>query len=135
MTNQILTRDHKVTFSSFKRVSCFAHTLQLVVNKFDEAATFKDAIKRSHRLVSKVNSSTKATDKLIGLCQKKLVRAVPTRWSSTFLVIERLLAVKESLNVVLEDLGWDNLPTSVWKTLVSIKALLQPFAQFTSAEW
>ena len=125
-------RDHEVTFALFKRVSCFAHTLQLVVNKFDEAVTFKDAIKCSHRLVSKVNTSTKATEKLIGLCQKKLVRAVPTRWSSTFLVIERLLVVKESLSVVLEELGWDNLPTSVWRTLASIKALLQPFAQFTS---
>ena len=28
-------RDHEVTFSSFKRVSSFAHTLQLVVNKFE----------------------------------------------------------------------------------------------------
>ena len=100
------------------------------MNKFDEAATFKDAIKCSHRLVSKVNSFTKATEKLIGLCQKKLVRAVPTRWSSTFLVIERLLVVKESLSVVLEELGWDNLPTSVWRTLASIKVLLQPFAQY-----
>ena len=40
--------------------------------------------------------------------------------------------MKESLSVVLEELGWDNLPTSVWRTLSSIKALLQPFAQFTS---
>lgn len=72
-------RDHEVTFSSFKRVSCFAHALQLVVHKFDQAANFKDGIKCSHRLVSKVNTSTKATEKLIGLCGKKLVRAVPTR--------------------------------------------------------
>lgn len=72
-------RDHEVTFSSFKRVSCFAHTLQLVVHKFDQAANFKDGIKCSHRLVSKVSTSTKATEKLIGLCGKKLVRAVPTR--------------------------------------------------------
>ena len=54
-------RDHEVTFSSFKRVGCFTHTLQLVVYKFDQAANFKDAIKCLHRLVSKVNTSTKAS--------------------------------------------------------------------------
>ena len=47
-------------------------------------------------------------------------------------MVERLLLVKDGLGVVLEELGWDNLPTSVWRTLVSIKALLQPFTQFTS---
>ena len=124
--------DHETMFSSFKRISCFAHTLQLVVLQFDRATIFKDAISCSHRIVSKVNSSTKATEKFIGLCGKKLVRFCPTRWSSTFLMVERLLLVKDGLGVVLEELGWDNLPTSVWRTLVSIKALLQPFAQFTS---
>ena len=74
--------------------------------------------------MSKVNASTKATEKVIGLCGKKLVQANPTRWNSIFLVIERLLFVKEGLGLVLEDLGWDNLPTSVWRTLASIKALL-----------
>ena len=125
-------RDHEITFSAFRRVSCFAHTLQLVVLQFDQATTFRDALRCSHRLVSKVNSSTKATEKLIGVCGKKLIRSCPTRWSSTFLMIERLLLVKDGLGVVLEEMGWDNLPTSVWRTLVSIKALLQPFAQFTN---
>ena len=106
-------RDHEITFSAFRRVSCFAHTLQLVVLQFDHASTFREAIRCTHRLVSKVNSSTKATEKLIGLCGKKLVRACPTRWSSTFLMIERLLLVKDGLYKVLEEMQWDNLPTSV----------------------
>ena len=117
-------RDHEV-----KQISCFTYTLQLVVN---QAATFKDAIRCSHKLVSKVNTSTKVTEKLIGLCGKKLVLAVPTRWSSTFPVIEHLLLVKVSLGLVLKELGWDNLPMSAWGTLVSIKALLQLFAQLMS---
>lgn len=127
-----LELDHAITFSSFKRVSCFAHTLQLVVRQFDGIATFKDLLKRTHHLVSKVNKSTKATEKLISLCGKKLIRDCPTRWSSTFLVIERLLLVKTSLSSVLEEFEWDNLATSEWKYLEAIRALLQPFAQFTS---
>ena len=46
-------------------------------------------------------------------------------------MIERLFLVKDGLGVVLEDTGWDNLPTNVWTTLVSIKTLLQPLAQFS----
>ena len=69
--------DHEIMFSSFKRVSCFAHTLQLVVLQFDRATIFKDAISCSHRIVSKVNSSTKATEKLIGLCGEKACSFLP----------------------------------------------------------
>ena len=69
--------DHEITFSSFKRVSCFAHTLQLVVLQFDRATIFKDAISCSHRIVSKVNSSTKATEKLIGPLREKACLFLP----------------------------------------------------------
>lgn len=37
-----------------------------------------------------------------------------------------------SLTQVLEDLEWDTLATSEWKTLESIYKLLRPFAQYTS---
>lgn len=63
-------------------------------------------------------------EKLIGDCQ--------TRWSSTFLMIECFLSIKASLSNVLEQLEWDNLPTSTWKLLENISRLLQPFVQYTS---
>ena len=113
-------------------VSCFAHDLQLVVRKFDTTAPFNDCFKKTHNLVSRVNRSTLATEKLISRCGKKLVRDCPTRWSSTFLDVERLLLVKAHLSSVLKELEWDNLATSEWKCLEIIKSLLQPFAQFTS---
>ena len=40
--------------------------------------------------------------------------------------------MKDGLGVVLEEMAWDDLPVSVWKTVVLIKPLLQPFAQFIS---
>ena len=124
--------DHELTFHSLKRVSCFAHTLQLVVQKFDEVATFKALLKRTHNLVSKVNKSTEATEKLIAICRKKLVRDCPTRWSSTYLMVDRLLLVKPALCKVLQELEWDDLAVSEWKTLEALRDLLQPFAKFTS---
>lgn len=115
---------HEVAFHDFRRVSCFSYTLQLVVHSFDTVTTFKGLLKHTHELVRKVNSSTKATEKLISLCGKKLVCDCRTRWSSTFLLIERLLEVKNSLISVLKDLEWDSLATSEWKVLEGVKKLL-----------
>lgn len=41
----------------------------------------------------------------------------PTRWSSTFLMTERLIAVWVPLSQVLEYQGWNNLTTSEWKVM------------------
>ena len=125
--------DHDITFSAFiSRLSCFSHTLQLVVRRFDEVSSYRSVLKRVRALIKRVNMSTKATEKLISLSRKKLLKDCPTRWSSTFLVIERLLEVRSSLSTVLNELEWDNLPTSDWKHLENIYTLLKPFAQYTS---
>lgn len=106
--------EHKVAFSAFRRVICFSHTLQLVVHQldFDTMTMFKDLLKHTHALMREMNSSTKATEKLISFCGKKLIRDCPTRWSSTFLLIKHLLEVKNSLISVLQELEWDSVATS-----------------------
>ena len=124
--------DHKLAFQSLKRVRCFAHTLQLVLQKFDEVTEFKALIKCAHQVVRKVNSSKKATEKLIASCGKKLIPDCPTRWSSTYLMIDHLLAVQSVLTTVLLKLERDNLATSEWKTLEALRDLLHPFAHLTS---
>ena len=123
--------DHTIAFLSFKRMSCFAHTLQLVVRVFDDVKAQKMVLRKVHKLVSKVNKSTKATEKLISKAGKKLVADCPTRWSSTFLMLVRLVCVKTELSAVLEDLQWDNLPISYWKQIENMVDLLKPFAQYT----
>ena len=125
--------DHDISFKFFaKRISCFAHTIQLIVQKFNEDTTFKEMLKRAYSLVKKINKSTKATEMLISRCGKKLLSNCPTRWSSTFFLLERLLNVKEPLTAILNELEWDNLATSEWKAIDSICRLLQPFAQYTT---
>ena len=124
--------EHEVSFSQYDRLSCFAHTLQLVVSHFDKSKTMYSAIKRAKKLVSKVNMSTKATEKLISLAGKKLMGDCPTRWSSTFLLVERLLEVRTELSQVLNELEWNNLQISDWKQLEYISLLLEPFAQYTN---
>ena len=38
--------DFNVTICSYRQISCFAQTLQLVVHHFDEVTTFKDLLFR-----------------------------------------------------------------------------------------
>ena len=90
--------DREGTFMSFiNRLACFAHVLQLVVRKFDEISSYRALLQRVRALTKRVNMSTKATEKLISLCGKKLIKDCPTRWSSTFLVVQKLLQVKSAL--------------------------------------
>ena len=92
--------EHEVSFSHYRRLSCFAHTLQLVVAHVDESKTIHNVIKKAKKLASKVNMSTKATEKLISLAGKKLRSDCPTRWSSTFLLVQRLLEVHTELSSI-----------------------------------
>ena len=123
---------HEMAFSLHKRLSCFTHTLQLVVCKFDTIMSPKQVIQSARRIVNKFNESVKATEKLIALCGKKLVSACPTRWNSTFLIISCLLEVRPYLATVLQQLKLDNLAHSEWKILENLYVLLKQFARYTA---
>ena len=79
--------------------------------------SLKKVIKKAQALVSKCNKSVKVTEKLIELSGKKLVSNCPTRWSSSYLLIKRLLCLKSFLADILAELDWDNLQNSDYKTL------------------
>ena len=118
--------EHDIAFSDRKRLGCFSHTLQLVVHKFDTMA-----LQSAHQIVNKFSKSVKANEKLISRCGLKLISDCPTRWNSTHAMISRLLAVRPHLTEVLQELEWDNLPTSEWKVLENYRDLLEPFARYT----
>ena len=128
---------HDIAFCCFKRRSCFAHTLQLVVRTFDQNSASTTMIKNVHKLVNKVNKSSKATESFVKKSGVKLISDCPTRWSSSYLMVSRLLKVKSHFAEVLDELGWDNIPNSQWKQIENIFQLLKPFDQYatlTSAE-
>ena len=122
--------DTAFTSRSFERLSCFPHTLQLVVSKFDEVHACKDAISRSKKIVARVNKSCKATEMLRKMAKVKLIGDCPTCWSSTFLLLQQLLKVKCHLEIVLQKLGWDGLQARHWKTIEYIVELLKPFSEY-----
>ena len=52
-----------LTAENFKRLGCFIHTLQLVVNSC--VLSFNTAVKKARQLVSRCNKSYKTTEKLV----------------------------------------------------------------------
>jgi len=63
--------NHDLVFTtSYKCVSCFIHTLQLVVKIFEINPSFKSSLQAAYSIVKKVNKSCKATEMLIEKARK-----------------------------------------------------------------
>ena len=83
--------------SPYDHVSCFLHSLQLVVNDaiFAQRAMI-DTVGKARKIVGHFSHSCKATAKLEEIQEKKdlpkhrLIQDVATRWNSTFKMLERL---------------------------------------------
>ena len=100
--------------------------------KFDVVKPCKEAISICKKLVARFNKSVKATEMLIKLSGKKLIGDCPTRWSSTYLLLKRLLAVRPHVESVISKLEWDGPQARHWKAIESIVMLLEPFAEYTA---
>ena len=68
-----------------------------MVTTFNKEESAKRLLSSAYKIVSNVNKSVKATGALVGLCGKKLVAHSVTRWSTAYLVVNRLLEVKQYL--------------------------------------
>ncbi len=140
--------------NGLKRLPCFSHKLQLVVSHFDvfrQKSTassttnqrqrergnrggtpgFEKIIVKGKKLVAKFNKSCVATTKLVQLTNKKLTADVCTRWSSTYLMLERLVDQKDAIETICKELKWNNLSITEWDMLENICKLLKPFADYT----
>lgn len=125
------------------RLDCYSHKLQLVMVEFDlfrqtrgksrkgSIPLFAKAIAKAKKIVAKFNKSSTATQMLIEKMGKKLCSDSPTRWSSTYILIERFLQLKPAVEEICDKLKWNSLSNTQWNTLQSIEKLLKPFAAFT----
>lgn len=81
----------------YEAVCCFAHSLQLVVNKALEVPGFKVVIDKCSHIVGRFNHSNKAANYLtikqnqLNLPNHKLIQSVKTRWNSTYYMIKRII--------------------------------------------
>ena len=83
--------------SQYDDLSCFLHTLQLVINDSIFAQrTINDAVAKCRKICSHFSHSPKASEILLkhqkekGLPQHKLIQDVQTRWNSTYHMLDRI---------------------------------------------
>ena len=96
------------------RLACFSHSLQLVA-KFNKDTLASALLSTAYQVVNSVNRSSKVTEALVDAAGKKLVSRCTTRWTTAYLVVRRLLQVKEELKKVLLDHNMTMLQPKEWE--------------------
>jgi len=81
----------------YKRLPCLAHCLQLVVKVLDKNELYNGAMLKARELSKKIRMFSVATQKFIKRCSKPVMADCPTRWNSSFLMVQRLLEIKASI--------------------------------------
>lgn len=96
-----------------------------------------DMIARIKRVVTHFNHSALAYDRLpkiqedLNLPKKKLVQDVPTRYNSTFYLLQRLLEMKNAIVLYVTEHDLQTSTANEWKLVENVIRLLQPFEEYT----
>ena len=121
---------------------CMAHTLQLAVNGGALShRNISDALAVGRRLVGHFKDSPLACSKLediqkeLKMRVKKLQQDVPTRWNSTYYIMQSLVEQKRAKSAFADDdyelPATQKLRGTQWGILEKMIPLLQPFEQLT----
>ena len=80
-----------------------SYTLTIVVHQFDCVNHLQGCMQLAVHIELRARSTLQPRLQRILLASagKKLIRSYPTRWNSTFLMVEHLLLVKDGLGVLL----------------------------------
>lgn len=122
---------------------CFAHQLQLCMKDFCKDPVISAPISSIRSVVTSIKNSgariarLHALQKLRGIAPKKVIQDVATRFSSTFLMLERFLELADDLRTVVSeiDLHDAEIPFPSREDVAKcgiICKILKPFAQITA---
>jgi len=123
-----------------RQTICIAHSMNLIVRKAcDQIPTFTEIRSKTRHIVTYFRSSTTAKEKLsqmqqqLGIPFHKLINEVPTRWNSTYQMLERMTEQKEAVWVSLASLKPDITPLTPeeFKVIEEMLRVLVPFYQAT----
>ena len=127
----------------FAHVHCFAHTLQLAVEDGLKVSQIAKTLGAARRIVTHFNHSVFATDALLAKQPEnqklKLIPDVPTRWNSSYYMIERLLKLRIPVYSVIFDEAITkssiratlDLKDEYWKVMEDITPILEPLVYAT----
>nr|CAI5842454.1 unnamed protein product [Callosobruchus analis] len=125
-----------------RHFGCFAHTLNLIIQ--DGLKSIDSLLEKVKNIVSFFKRSTQGMERLLtaqrnagNVIQKKLIQSVPTRWNSTYFMLDRICelqdAVKTSIALinrnipVLTEQEWNTrLKNIEFSKTIALATLLDP---------
>ena len=120
-------------------IGCAIHTLQLVIKDFILAQrSVSDMLARCRKIVGHYKYSHLAVERLqdiqrqLSLPNHKLMQDEPTRWDSTYYMLERLVEQRRAISLYDTDFELpDRLNSNEWQLAEKIVKLLEPMQRIT----
>lgn len=125
----------------WKHYGCYGHTLNLIVQ--DAIKKLAINLEKIKKIVRHFKTSTTALEKLLkaqtlenpNAIPKRLVQEVPTRWNSTYYMLDRFVELQQYVRATVAILT-KNLPTisnEEWKLYEDLRKILKPFDDATKS--
>ncbi|XP_008832936.1 zinc finger BED domain-containing protein 4 [Nannospalax galili] len=116
-------------------VQCFSHTVNLIVSEAIKSQRMvQNLLSIARKLCERVHRSPRAREKLAelqkeyALPQHQLIQDVPSKWSTSFHMLERLIEQKRAVNEVSIECNFRELIScDQWEVMQSVCHVLRPF--------
>ncbi|XP_063757877.1 E3 SUMO-protein ligase ZBED1-like [Eleginops maclovinus] len=134
--------NNRKAFSEYTWIPCFGHNLHLAVNKAIDIDRVASCLSRLRKTVSGFSRSNKMSrlfkdkQKSLKLPQHTLIHDEPTRWGSTYDMVERFCEQQQAVSAVLAEdrKKWHLMPRDTDMTTIEIvRDVLAPLSDFTDA--
>uniref|UniRef100_A0A8C5MMN9 Zinc finger BED-type containing 4 n=2 Tax=Leptobrachium TaxID=161697 RepID=A0A8C5MMN9_9ANUR len=121
--------------SEHSSVQCFGHTVDLIVNEAIKSQRMvQNLLSIARKICERVHRSTKAKEKLselqneYGLPQHALIQDVPSKWNTSFHMLERLIEQKRAIDEMSIECNFRELIScDQWEVMQSVCHALKPF--------
>lgn len=122
-----------------KHLSCYAHTLNLIA--LDAVKQIDGIVLKVKNVVAYFKRSTTANAKFfdqqrqLNKLPKKLIQDVPTRWNSTYYMLERFCELEEPIRTTMAlvvNKNWPIFFVEEWELLKEIVKILKPLETVTN---
>jgi hypothetical protein len=130
---EIEDQEVNVQFCDFaRRLPCYAHTLQLVVNVILKSKSIRSIADKVRHLPAKINKSTPVIQKFKQQINCKPPSYCPTRWSSLYIMFNWFSKHQKTITSICESESWDHFSVTEWSNIEKIVTFLQLFATHTN---
>ncbi|XP_015256757.1 PREDICTED: zinc finger BED domain-containing protein 1-like, partial [Cyprinodon variegatus] len=142
ITTDNASNNKKAFQQHFTWVPCFGHNLHLAINKGLDIDSVSGALSRLRKTVAAFTRSPKMTRQLkkkqkdLKLPEHRLIHDEPTRWDSTFEMVDRFTEQQQAVSAVLAEdrKKWYLMPKDSDITILeTVKEVLSPLSSFTDA--